>query len=56
MNPSLSDKAVCAIETLCKLGCSQVNQLIDNAKKGKGIAELSEFDHAEVELIIDELS
>jgi len=44
------------IETLCEQGCTQVNQLIDDAKKGGNIEELSEFNGSEIEQIIDELN
>ena len=55
MNPDLSPKAIEAIESLCQLGCTQVNQLIDDAKNGKDIKELAEFSHSEQDMIIDEL-
>lgn len=55
MNPDLSQKAIDTIESLCQLGCTQVNQLIDDAKSGKDIKELAEFSHSEQDLIIDEL-
>ncbi len=56
MNPNLSKKAVNTIEELCEQGCTQVNQLIDDAKNGKNIEELSEFSSSETNQIIDELS
>jgi len=55
MNPDLSQKAIDTIESLCQLGCTQVNQLIDDAKNGKDIKELAEFSHSEQGMIIDEL-
>jgi hypothetical protein len=55
MNPDLSQKAIDTIESLCQLGCTQVNQLIDDAKNGKDIKELAGFSHSEQDLIIDEL-
>ena len=55
MNPDLSQKAIDTIESLCQLGCTQVNQLIDDAKNGKDIKELSGFSHSEQDMIIDEL-
>ncbi len=56
MNPDLSKQAVLTIETLCELGCSHVNQLIDDARKGHKLDVLSDFEAAEIELIIEELS
>lgn len=51
------DKKIAAqIEELCGLGCTQVNQLIDDAKKGKEIDALSDFNQTEVSLIIEELT
>ena len=55
MNPDLSKKAVEKIEKLCAQGCSEVNQLLKRAKNGNHIEELSEFDHAEIKRILDEL-
>ena len=55
MNPDLSKKAVEKIEKLCAHGCSEVNQLLERAKNGNHIEELSEFDHAEIKRILDEL-
>ena len=56
MNPKLSKQAVSSIESLCGLGCTHVNQLIDDAKNGKEVNLLSDFKTPEIELIIDELS
>ncbi len=55
MNPDLSKKAVSKIETLCEQGCSEVNQLLKLAKQGTEIKELTDFNRAEVNQIIDEL-
>ena len=55
MNPDLSQKAIEVIESLCQLGCTQVNQLIDDARKGKDIKQLAEFSDSEQDMIIDEL-
>ncbi len=55
MAPKLSKKAFSKIETLCEQGCTQINQLLENAKNGKNIAELAEFNASEIEQIIDEL-
>ncbi len=44
------------IEALCAQGCSQVNQLLENAKKGKTISELAEFNDSESKQIIIELT
>ena len=55
MNPNLSKKARDKIETLCGLGCTQVNQLLKKADRGDEIEELSEFTSSEKLLIIDEL-
>jgi hypothetical protein len=56
MQHDLPKKLEEKIETLCEQGCTQVNQIIDDAKKGGEIEELEEFNGSEVELIIDELS
>jgi len=51
------DKKIDAqVEKLCGLGCTQVNQLIDDASKGKKIEALADFSQAEVSLIIYELT
>ena len=55
MNPDLSKKALDRIEALCKQGCSDVNQLLEKAKNGNRIEELSDFNRSEIEQIIDEL-
>lgn len=55
MNPELSKKALEKIETLCSQGCSEVNKLLQRAKHGNHIEELSEFDHDEIKQILDEL-
>ncbi|MBT8118381.1 MAG: hypothetical protein KJN89_01580 [Gammaproteobacteria bacterium] len=55
MNPDLSKKAVNKIESLCQLGCTQVNELLEKAEKGHDIEELSGFSKTEISMIIDEL-
>jgi hypothetical protein len=55
MHPDLSPKAIKTIETLCELGCKQVNQLISDANDGKEIEDLADFEASEVRMIIDEL-
>jgi len=55
MHPDLSPKAIKTIETLCELGCTQVNQLINDATSGKEIEDLADFEPPEVSMIIDEL-
>jgi hypothetical protein len=55
MNPALSKKAIEKIESLCELGCTQVNQLLEKAEKSNDIEELSGFTKAEMSMIIDEL-
>ena len=55
MNPDLSKKAIKKIESLCKQGCTQVNQLLEKAEKSNDIEELSGFTKAEMSMIIDEL-
>ena len=56
MNPNLSKKVSSKIEELCAHGCTQVNQLLENAKSGKNIVERSEFNDSETRQIIDELT
>jgi hypothetical protein len=56
MNPALSKKARHRIETLCELGCSEVNQLLEKARAGDELDELSEFTSSEILLIIAELN
>lgn len=53
--PTRSKKLNRKIEALCKQGCSQVNQLIDNARNGRSIEELSDCNQDEIKLIIQEL-
>ena len=55
MNPDLSKKAIDTIETLCEAGCTEVNQLLEKARDGNEIEELSDFDKEQINLIIDEL-
>ncbi len=55
MNPDLSKKAIEKIESLCELGCTQVNQLLKKAEKGNDIEELSSFTKSEMSMIIEEL-
>lgn len=56
MNPRLSKKVSSKIEALCSQGCTQVNQLLENAKNGKNNIELAEFNPSEIKQIIDELT
>jgi len=56
MQHDLPKKLEEKIESLCEQGCSQVNQIIDDAKKGDKIEGLEEFNGSEIEQIIDELS
>ena len=56
MNPSHSKKVSDKIEALCAQGCTQINQLLDNATNGKNIVELAEFNDSESKQIIDELT
>ena len=55
MNPDLSKKSHQKIKSLCRQGCTQVNQLLEKAEKGDDIEELSDFSKAETSMIIDEL-
>ncbi len=55
MNPDLSQKAIDKIESLCEMGCTQVNELLEKADKGSDIEELSGFSKTEISMIIDEL-
>ena len=55
MNPDLSEKVVHKIESICGLGCTQVNQLLEKAGNGNEIEELSDFSHSETKQIVDEL-
>ena len=56
MNPNLSKKVINKIESICGMGCTQVNQFLENASNGNQIEELSDFSHSEVKQIVDELS
>jgi len=53
---NLSKKVFSKIEALCEQGCTQINQLLENAKNGKNIVELAEFTPSEINQIIDELT
>lgn len=55
MNPDYSSKVSNKIEELCKLGCTQVNRILEKSQSGDEIEELSEFDQAEIRQIINEL-
>ncbi len=53
----ITDKKIEAqIEELCGQGCSRVNQLIDDARKGRKIEALNGFSEAEIRVIIHELT
>ena len=56
MRPNLSKKVSNKIEELCAQGCTQVNQLLEDANDGKNIVEQSEFSDSEIKQIIDELT
>lgn len=56
MNPALSEKARHKIEVICEQGCSEVNQLLEEARAGNELEELSEFTSSEIQLIIAELN
>ena len=51
----VSDKVSATIEAICERGCSQVNQLLETAKSGHKVDELSEFSEAEIQYIIRKL-
>jgi len=55
MTPNLSKKAIDKIENLCETGCSEINQLLEKARNGNEIEELSGFNRTEINQIIDEL-
>ena len=56
MQADLSKKLEEKIETLCEQGCSQVNQILNDAKKGEKIEGLEGFNGTEIKQIIGELS
>ncbi len=56
MSSRHSEKVNNKIEALCAQGCTQVNQLLEDAKKGKNITELAEFNDSESKQIIGELT
>ena len=55
MNAKLSKKAINTIESLCGLGCTRVNQILEDVQNGSEITELNEFNASEKEMIIGEL-
>ena len=55
MKPEHSNKVAKKIESICKQGCSEVNQFLQKAENSKDIEELSEFSSKEITQIIDEL-
>jgi hypothetical protein len=55
MSSKLPEKITHKIETICKQGCFQVNQLLERARTGIEIEELSEFSPSEARQIIKEL-
>ncbi|MFV2005249.1 MAG: hypothetical protein ACC650_08570 [Gammaproteobacteria bacterium] len=55
MNPNLSKKVIHKIEKLCETGCSEIYQLLEKARNGNEIEELSGFNRTEINQIIDEL-
>ena len=56
MNPNLSKKVSSKIEELCAQGCTQVNQLLEDANNEKNTKLQSEFSDSEIEQIIEELT
>ena len=55
MNPNLSPKLISRIESLCSLGCSQVNDILARAKTSQSINELSDLSTTEIEQVLEEL-
>jgi len=55
MNSDHSEKVASKIEALCSQGCNHVNQILEKAKNGNAIEELSDFDRNEIKQIIHEL-
>ena len=55
MKPDHSNKVAKKIESVCKQGCSEVNELLKKAEDSNNIEELSEFSSTEIKQIIDEL-
>ncbi len=54
MRPNLSKKVSNKIEELCAQGCTQVNQLLEDANNGNIIVQQTEFSDSEIKQIIDE--
>jgi hypothetical protein len=55
MNSDHSEKVASKLEALCRQGCSAVNQILEQARKGNIIEELADFEQDEIEQIIREL-
>lgn len=55
MNPDLSEKVVAKIEALCTLGCSQVNDILQQPMKNNDSEEWSDFTETEKTQILHEL-
>jgi hypothetical protein len=55
MTQDMPEKIIHEIETICTQGCTHVNRLLDKAKHGAAIEELSAYSPAEIKLILNEL-
>lgn len=55
MKQHLPEKITHKVEAICVQGCRHVNQLLEQAKNGTPIEELSEYNESEIKQIINEL-
>lgn len=55
MNPDLSKKVVDKIEDLCTLGCTRVNQILQQDAENTECEELADFTAAEKTQVLLEL-
>lgn len=49
------DKVHKAVEDICHLGCTTVNEVIETLQQGEHVAEAEELDHQEREALLKEL-
>ncbi|MCG6937147.1 MAG: hypothetical protein LJE83_03105 [Gammaproteobacteria bacterium] len=55
MTQDLPEKIIHQIEAICTQGCTHVNQLLQSARNGTEIEELSAYSQSEINQIINEL-
>ena len=55
MNPDLPEHVKSAIEKLCTLGCTRVNEIIAQLETGNTVDEIEHLDPQELQSVLHEL-